>query len=294
MNYSAKIFSLALIALVAFVGCKEDNDTDPANGNLSLTLGNLPDLGDGYAYEGWIMVDGSPVTTGTFTINASGNLSSSVFTVDEDMLQAATAFILTIEPSPDNDPAPSDVHVLAGDFSANTATLTIGDSRALGTDLSTASGQYIIATPTTADTTDEFSGVWFVDPSDGSASLSLPTLPDGWAYEGWVVLDGTPLSTGKFTSVSGSDQSAPYSGTEAAPMFPGEDLVANAPAGLTFPTDLQGRTVVISVEPVPDNAVTPFSLKPIVGQIPSSVVIGNLYNMDNNSSATNATGTAVR
>ena len=47
--------------------------------------------------------------------------------------------------------------------------------------------------------------------------------------------------------------------------MPGEDFFLNAPSGETFPLDVRGRTVVISVEPVPDNSPAPFAMKPLVG-----------------------------
>lgn len=297
MNYLKFPVVLALISLVAFNSCKKDDEKDDnLQGNLSLSFTNLENLGSGYQYEGWIMVDGSPVTTGTFTVDDNSTLSQTSFTLDAEDLDAATAFILTIEPNPDNDPAPSETHLVAGDFSGTSASLTIGDSRALGNAFTAAAGQYIIATPTSADMMDENSGVWFVDPTGATMapSLDLPELPAGWAYEGWAVINGSPLSTGTFTSVSGADAAAPYSGMEAGPPFPGEDFVTNAPAGLTFPTDLQGTTVVISIEPSPDNSAAPFTLKPLAGAVPASVVNGNLYSLDNNIGASTVTGTATR
>ena len=153
-----------------------------------------------------------------------------------------------------------------------------------------------MATPTTTVTTDENSGVWWIDPTGGpSAGLSLPALPAGWEYEGWVVINGMPLSTGKFAMVDAADKSAAYSGSDATgPAFPGEDLVSNAPMGLSFPTDLAGQTVVISVEPCPDNSAAPFLLKPLVGQVSANATDHTPYDMANNASATNPSGTASK
>ncbi len=74
-------------------------------------------------YEGWIIVDGQPVSTGTFTVADDGALSQYNFAFEARRSQIG-AFVLTIEPVPDNDPAPSDVHVLAGDFARRYAELT--------------------------------------------------------------------------------------------------------------------------------------------------------------------------
>ena len=252
------------------------------------------DLGDDYAYEGWLIVDGSPISAGIFSVDADGNLSQSTFEIDADDLEKASAYVLTIEPSPDNDPSPSSVHILAGDFSGNSASVRVDHGSALGTNFANATGDYILATPTDGGSmTDELSGIWWLDPAAGpGAGLNLPTLPNGWAYEGWAVVNGRPISTGKFTSVSGSDDFSGFSGTEAgAPPFPGEDLLLNAPSDLTFPTNLTSGLVVISVEPSPDNSAAPFLLKPLVGMVPADAVDHTLYGMDNNAAATNPTGT---
>jgi len=284
-----------MIGMTVFNSCKK-KDPIETKGNLSLSILGLKDLGNDYAYEGWLIVDGSAVSAGVFNVDGSGVLSKTSFQMNKKDLDKATAYVLTIEPSPDNDPSASGVHILAGDFSSNSASLSIGHSSALGNDFSSSTGKYILATPTNGMSNDEKSGVWWLDPTSGSAvaGLSLPTLPSSWKYEGWAVINGTPVSTGTFTSVSGSDQSALFSGATAGPGYPGEDFLLNAPSGLTFPTDLDGATIVISVEPVPDNSSAPFLLKPLVGGVPASAMDHTLYNMNNNSSSSNPTGTVSR
>ena len=289
------IFKLLVLGFaMIMVSCGDD---DKATDNqLTLNLSGLEDLGDDYAYEGWIMVDGSPKTTGVFTVNANGVASQTTFEVGEEDLEKATAFILTVEPSPVSDPAPSAVHILAGDFSADNAALTVSHSAAIGTDFTASTGKYILATPTDGMDNNEESGVWFLDNSNDPAvaGLNLPTLPEGWADEGWAVIDGTPVTTGTFTSVSGSDSASTFSGSQGGPPYPGEDFVQNAPAGLTFPTNLQGATIVISVEPVPDNSSAPFVLKPLVGMTASDAPLHSVLGMANNAAATNPTGTATK
>ena len=117
-------------------------------------------------------------------------------------------------------------------------------------------------------------------------------MPAGWAYEGWAVIDGVPVSTGTFTEVDQADDFDGFSGQMAGPPFPGEDFIMNAPEGLSFPTDLSGGTAVISVEPVPDNSANPFLLKPLVGQIPENAMDHLNYGMNLNSNF--PTGTARR
>jgi len=275
---------------IAFTACK-DEDTQ-ATQQLELNLTGLEDLGSDYTYEGWIIVDGSPVTTGTFDVSSDGTLSQTSFEVDAGQLEDATTFVLTIEPKPDNDPAPTDIHILAGDFSGTSANLTVDHEAALGSNFTASTGTYILATPTDGMMNNERSGLWFLDPTAGpGAGLDLPNLPNGWKYEGWAVIDGTPVSTGTFTEIGKADESAPFSGSMGGPSFPGEDFLVNAPMGLTFPTDLRGATAVISIEPSPDNSPAPFLLKPLVSPIGENAEDHTPFQMSNNATATNPTGT---
>lgn len=284
------MFSLLVISTYS---CKDD---EPTNTSFNLNIDGLEDLGADYRYEGWIIVDGEAITTGLFDVDANGNLSTTSFSVNSDDLAAASKFVLTIEPSPDNDPAPSSTHILAGDFSGSSASLTVGDGAALGNDFTASTGEYILATPTDGADNNEKSGVWFLSLETGAPTqgLDLPTLPEGWAYEGWAVIDGTPVSTGTFTDIAAADDFDGFSGTMGGPPYPGEDFVTNAPAGLSFPTDLSSSTVVISVEPSPDNSPAPFALKPLVAPVPSDVLDHVTYSMNNNAAATNPTGTVTR
>ena len=187
-------------------------------------------------------------------------------------LKDATAVIITIEPAGDNDTIPASTHYLSGSVSEAQVSLSIGHGAALGDDFSGAAGTYILATPTDGDGNNENSGIWFLDLSSGTPAvgLDLPTLPDGWVYEGWVVIDGTPVSTDRFTQIGQGNLAAPYSGPESGPFSPGEDFLFNAPEGLTFPVDLAGKVAVISVEPSPDDSPAPFALKPLVSVIPAN------------------------
>lgn len=277
-NKMIKNTILAMLA-VGFLAtsCDSDDDDAPATADLTINLDGLEALGSDYVYEGWIIVDGSPVSTGTFT---SVTFPQS-FTVDADQLASATTFVLSIEPAVDSDPAPAATKILAGDFSGSSA--SVNSSNIVG-DFSASTGKYILATPTDADATNDESGIWFLDNSSGSAvvGLDLPVLSEGWTYEGWVVFDGTPVSTGTFTSLDTADDNAATSTFKGdvgnGPAFPGEDFIQNAPAGLTFPTDLKGRTVVISVEPSPDNSAEPFTLKPLAHEVPTDAM--NLTTID--------------
>ncbi len=304
-KYSTKmtiknVFSFLLaIAFLGFTACSEDEEPTPTptTQNISLNISGLQDLGSDFVYEGWIIVDGAPVSTGTFTVDDAGTLSKTDFSVNISDAENAVKFVLSIEPAIDSDPAPSNNKILAGDFSGATSTLSVSDGAALGTNFEAATGKYILATPTDGGMdTDENSGVWFLEitANGPAAGLDLPALPEGWAYEGWAVVDGTPVSTGTFVSATGADAAAAYSGSSDGPPFPGEDLLNNAPSGLSFPVDLAGKTVVISVEPVPDNSPAPFVLKPLVGMVAADAIDHTTYDMANNAVATNPTGTVTK
>lgn len=276
-NFCKAVISSLL--LTGLMSCSDDEGS-----SLNLNLSGLEDLGTSHVYEGWIIVDGAPVSTGIFSVNSSGVPSRKNFSVDKDDLDKASTFVLTIEPSPDQDPAPSKIHLLAGDFINNTASMSISHQAALNADFTNVAGSYILATPTDGAGNNEKSGLWFLDNSSGSpsASLSLPALPEGWIYEAWAVINGIPVSTGTFVSGTAADNAAPYSGMMGAPPFPGEDFLINAPDGLSFPTDLSGGLAVISIEPVPDNSSAPFALKPLLSTIPVSAAEHTVYPLSQN------------
>lgn len=282
------------------ISCSSDDDATVAMSDLNLNLTGLENLGNDFVYEGWIIVNGSPVSTGTFSVNDSGALSQSTFSINANQLASATRFVLSIEPAIDNDPAPAATKILAGDFSGTTATVGLGPVTSSG-DFSAASGTFFLRTPTdempgAGNNGNDQYGVWFGNPGmPPTAGLNLPPLADGWKYEGWVVVDGVgPLTTGTFTSFGTADDSNGFSGTEnnAGPPIPGEDFFNNAPAGFTFPLDVRGRTIVISVEPSPDNSPAPFLLKPLTGTA-GNATAPSTHNLSLNA-ASFPTGTIVR
>lgn len=279
-----KLTSLSILVIVLlFAACSKDEEPNPMK-NLNLNISGLDDLGSDAIYEGWLIVDGAAISSGTFSVDASGAMSKTSFSLNSDDLDKATTFVLTIEPVPDNNPGPSDVHLLAGDFTSNSAGLSVGHAAALGNDYESSAGKYILATPTDGPETNEESGIWFLSLASGSPAvgLTLPTLPAGWKYEGWVVIDGQPVTSGTFTAVDMVDDADPFSDVMDGPPFPGEDYLKNAPSGLTFPTDLRGGTAVISIEPSPDNSPAPFTLKPLVAAITANAMDHTTYDLGQN------------
>lgn len=290
------ILGVLAVSALAFTSCSDDDTTAPSTSVLNVNINGLENLGANFKYEGWIIVNGAPVTTGVFTVDDSGKLSKTSFVVSSAQLAVATKFVLSIEPANDTDPKPADTKILAGDFSSNTA--SISSSGIVG-DFSKSAGKYILATPTDGMANNERSGVWFLDNSSGSATtgLTLPTLSAGWKYEGWVVMNGTPVSTGTFTDPAKADDNAATSTFKGSmgngPGYPGEDYIQNAPTGLTFPTDLRGKKIVISVEPDPDNSTKPFALKPLAHDVPTDAVDHKAYTMGNGPVSA-ITGTVTR
>lgn len=281
-----------LVGLLAFLmmGCGGSDNDLPVNRITALTwtLDGLEPLGPGFVYEGWVVVDGVPESTGRFQVDEFGMPNVDAAPATAAMAARATAFVLTIEPDPDPDPGPAETKLLGGDFVNGVAQLRVSHGAALGSDFTAATGDFILATPTSADASDDNQGIWWLEPVAGMASLDLPALPPGWAYEGWVVTGSGPLSTGRFTDpgMADSDMAGPAKGPDGdGPPFPGQDYVDPA-------MDLVGLTAVISVEPEPDDSPNPFVLKPLVASPILDVLAPAPQTMGNNAAATNPEGVA--
>ena len=113
-------------------------------------------------------------------------------------------------------------------------------------------------------------------PDGGGAGLTLPELPAGWVYEGWVAGPDGPVSTGTFTdpAAADSDGAGPTGGPEASPPFPGQDFIDP-------PVNIIGQAAVISVEPSPDNSPAPFGIKPLIDDVIEDVGEGGSQDMAN-------------
>jgi len=293
IDLKTEVKVLFVLCSLFVASCSDDDENVTIDtSTLTLNLSGLEDLGSDYLYEGWVIIDGVPVSTGTFSVDDNGTPSNGTIMMDADQLAMATKFVLSIEPNPDPSPSPAETKIFVGDFVGNTATL---GTETVASSFDNVAGSFIIAAPTGTGTEEEkYSGVWFLDNSSGTpvAGLELPELEAGWKYEGWVVIDGVPVTTGTFTSVSGADEMAPFSGGNPGPMYPGEDFLINAPQDLQFPTDVRGKVAVVSIEPFPDNSPNPFTLKPLAGMI--AVDAEGVQNIDSNVTASFPTGTVTR
>ena len=287
--------AMTFLASLAILGCGGGSSSDstvvPATRTLQWNLAGLETLGPGFEYEGWIIVGGAPVSTGRFNVDGAGVPSQTSATISEADALAATTFVLSIEPMPDPDPAPSSTKILGGDFAGGQATLGVGHAAALGDDFSGAVGRYILAAPSDPGGGTDTQGIWWVIPAgETDPALALPTLPAGWAYEGWIVTGTGPVSTGRFTdpNAADSDGAGPAAGASpgSAPAVPGQDFINPA-------TDLVGLAAVISVEPEPDDSTAPFAMKPLLMSTITPDTAPIRQDMMNNAGATNPMGTAT-
>lgn len=262
------------------------------NAQLSLKLNGLEPM-QGQHYEGWIIADSGVVTTGRFNIDDQGNVynvnakgerlslagdsNNSVF--DLSILKSeANTFVLTIEPDNDVDDGPSSVHYVGGAFDSNGDTVaTVDHGTAIGTSFSGSAGSYILATPTNGPSTHN-QGIWFLQ--DGAASLNLPSLATGWAYEGWIVntTTGEVRSTGTFFSANGadSDGGGAAAGPNPAPPFPGQDFIDPA-----LILNSGNYATVISVEPFPDFDPAPFTIKILAHDILQDAAVTTSFDLNN-------------
>ena len=245
----------------------------PSGPMLWLTPTNLPTLGEGGNYEVWLSDGAATASVGTFDVEPGED--SIGFAVGDP---AFTPTEVQVSVETDSDPARSDSVVLVGPLTDGVAELSTDHVA----DFGTASGQYILATPTdgTGAPENERSGVWWtVIPR--AQSLFLPELPAGWIYEGWQIIDGQNVTTGTFTMPFGrADDAAPFSGPDPGPPLVGEDFLQNAPPGLSFPVDLRGTTAFISVEPFPDTGPGAFTIVPLLGIVPADAVDHVAYPVD--------------
>jgi hypothetical protein len=256
---------LATGALVVILqGCGSEGKITSLEGSSTVTLSveGLEPLSGGMNYQAWLMAGameqpwGYPlllfninengelvdpaadtVLTGPFPaqINADGVFGIAISLENAETLQAYSSFSF----------------ILGAQFAEGSGSLSTAHWIAFNTSLTEATGQFVLRTPTDEDPENETSGVWFLDPTvtPTGTGLNLPEAPEGWTYESWVMVGDQPLSMGKFFVPDAADSTGTYSGALSPPDFPGEDFLTGAPAGLTFPLDLSGASVMVTMEP---------------------------------------------
>lgn len=285
-SYVSLLLFVFLLPIMA--GCDSSSSAElvAPKVRLTLELDGLTPLQEGFKYQAWVRDGFSDIPGEPFNVRENGSLVdvagqsiSSAFIFPVDITNASVVFI-TVEDKGDSDDVPSGTVVMAGDVSSFQATLSPSHSLALGTSLEDESGSFMLMTPSDGLGANETSGIWFATGprTSLSAGLNLPALPDGWMYEGWVETSQGRISTGAFRDSDRLDSAQPYSQPDW-PLFPGEDFLENAPSGFSFPTDLGGATVVITVEPFPDDTVEQFGFRILSGSVPASASPDTPYSL---------------
>lgn len=291
-----------LILLAGSLSACDTGDPDATGEDelrtLYLALNSVQPLPATYHYEGWAFVieDNTTVgrSTGKFNVDTESNLvdlggaiiGGNLFTTDFD-LSTALRFTITIEPPGDTDDTPSETRILGGTIQDHHAALTASDEHGLDYRLSQAAGTYILSTPTDGPNTNELSGLWFINLTGGppGRGLRVQFPVPGWKYQGWVLIDGIPVTTGIITGLSDSDDSSLYHGPLPGYNYPGEDFISNAPPGLTFPGTIAGAHVLVTLEPSPDPDPERSPLVILRGTVPGEPQSDTTYNLENNLAA---------
>lgn len=291
-----KLFVLVFFS-IAFISCSDSNSTNsPEEDTTTLTLNliGVEPLKETLIYEGWLMVNEQPFSVGRF--NTQSLTTEKIFSVPTKDLNAATSFILSIEETNSQNSKPSDTKLLFGNFVSNTADLNFEVAVGFVIDPTIEYNLHCnTMTPTDGTTnplgSDENYGLWFQN-SLGPGLSNIPILNKGWKYEGWVFFNGTtPLSTGKFTSHLGPDESSYYCGDYPGNNYPGEDFLKNLPNGVSG--YVVGSPVVITIEPdLTSDLDIPFYLRPISGVVVEGLSGTSLDIKENYSSS--IFGTAIR
>jgi len=233
-------------------------------------------------YALWVFLDNRDILSlGPFNVNADGRPVNpdgrliERFTSPENLFSSVSVLI-TIEPGGTPGDTPGGGVIMQGPFIDGVAQLSVPAPLLIGQ----ANGSYRVFTPTDGPDTNEGSGVWAVSVDD-EPLLELPPLNNVYAYEHYVVINGVPLTMGRFLSDSLPDFANPFSGSEPAPAFPGEDFLENAPEGVTFPADLSGARLLLTLEPITSDTADPSQLIVLEAILPAGLVGGEIIQLTN-------------
>jgi hypothetical protein len=294
------LFSIFASIIIITSGCTDNITTTivtEPDGTLSISLNNLPLLSDSTHFAVWVFGKDS-VKLDNFKVSNSGDSYSKTYDVKLGHIQGAKYLAVTIEhdTSSLNDSISKGRRFLAGIFSANKVDLSVKTDIAFNNDFSAVAGKYTLFTPTDTVNTVLKSGIWFVKNVDAPPilpALVLPSLPAGWEYNAWISIDGKLLKTGGFRSVSAKDNDSSYCGPMPIPNFPGEDFLSNAPAGLTFPVDLSGKSVLLTIQPTDWKLDRAFNLEILKATIPTNATEYVAYDLEKNVVLPSGSGTVI-
>lgn len=263
------LWIIALFFFNLFNSCEENNIID-ATGKITFSASGLPALPENYTYQAWLLVGGSYVSIGTFNIDVNGvNTPTEFKQINNNDLEKAMGIAITIEfTGAESKSSPSDLIILAGNFSDNKAIINTSDKRTIyAKDLK---AEYIVGAPTAVSSEKsgkEQNGIWFSTDSSQSketAGLVLPYIqndpvkkPCNLIYQAWIYVpdedDGTksiPINIGEFTKANEPDNSNNYAGTNAfTPVLPGNDFVNITGINVKTPVKVIGKKTIITVKP---------------------------------------------
>lgn len=232
---------------------------------------------------------------GSFQIDDNGDVvdengaAIDMFRSSKFSLRKTLRLLVTIELAGSAPDTPSGMQILSGTVIDGVANLTVP----ISTTIADASGSLRVFTPTDGPGTNETSGFWFMD-LDGAATLSLPDTTGALVYETFVEIGGQAVPVGHFERGDQVDDANQFSSDQVdAPERPGEDLLMNAPEGLTFPTDLSGARVTISLEGRSNDFVTRSQLIVLEAFLPAGLTADMIVPLENVAAGTFPSGKAV-
>lgn len=278
--------ALTMATAFLLLGCNDTGlEFQPAGSSIvEIGFQGLPALEGGLNYQAWVIQFsngsywGAPL--GIFNLDQNGNLvdpatDGPITGEFEANLYPAEVYgvQVSIELSDTVVKRPSGTFLLGGPVEGRTGKLSVGHWLGMAVNFEPMEGLYLLMTPSDEDPSNERSGLWFADNSTGGVlpGLFLPEAPDGWDYEGWVVSGTDTLSTGKFANPNIADTTDLHGGLTGSPPVPGQDFLYDPPQGISFPLDLGGGSVFITMEPWEGWDVAPerpFPFRLMSAQIP--------------------------
>ena len=231
---------------------------------------------------------------GAFNIGASGQMVDTAgatlreFSSDKFPLRTTLGMLVTIESDTETPQAPTGMQILSGTFIEGVARLTVPISSAIAS----SGGSVRIFSPTDGPNTNQTSGFWMVD-GNGDPSVSVPDTTAALVYETFIDVNGSSLNVGRFDRADQADDLCRFcADSTLAPERPGDDLLVNAPDGLTFPTSLAGARITVSLEGRGTDFLSRSQLIVLEGFVPIGVTPGAMVPLINRTDSF-PSGTAV-
>lgn len=273
------------------IGCLlfscEETDILDETGKLEVTDFNLPNLPEGYFYEGWLLVDGSYVSVGKMNNDSIQNNKARFSRIDALDLSQAQSFAITVETVGG---APSDYVLLLGDFMNTTAELNTNSTvlngvQSLATRISGSFTVQNASVPQNEQGNYGTNGIWFFKGSGNNKEATLKLDYKELSYQAWLIKTENNhdwnLNMGIIKSDTLSDTwksfiPAPFA--QNIPDFPGEDFLQQPGSGTSypdgfFPVDVRGGKIIITpIFSNYNNPDIPFPIYLLEASVPSDAV----------------------